>query len=1286
MNYLSLLIELISGSFTGYTTNSIAIKMLFKKYGPFGGVIIKTKKDFIKNISKLVEEEIINSNTLSNELNKKEFKMVLNHIIDDLLDNTLYQAFAKLKVKDIPASRETINNIASCLENSTQQIATLLYPITKTLTLEDLISTEQFRYIIENLSENIISIIKDKEITETLLLGIYSEHRACKIKEFLPQESFDRIRKNLISAADSSFTQTARNNRDEILKSLLRIYNKMELDKLLQKIEERLKNKTPVQLLGARQTAELIDNSSKVLISFLNSGEGLAALENLLKTLFELLESLDIRLREISSENLEQLLNKYINILFNDLSKWISNNHQKIDDLIDRAVRKSLATEKETGSSLQANIKNYIYNSISQKNNISKEFINILQGKKNHNEKQLSQQLLDQLKDKKISDLVSLLLNSELIDSKILAKKLQKKIIKYLEQEKFHLTARKISRQKIGQTIKVDLSPLIAKNKKYILELLLEQTVYNKDSNYNISSLLISVLNKINGLSINDIFTENKILNYHKSLISLSREQLPGLKNKLSSIYQEKNKKTIHNLLNPEEIISPLLSQKSSQLLKNSTDIKLSSFLQQLNKIKSSKGINLTTKKILQDKLPTLLDGKIAKTISDNLKTISDQDIQNILEEFIGRELKPITIFGGVLGSFSASLLFLLRHYLNIGGQFNLGLTVLTYGFIGYLTNVIALKMVFKPYQEKKFFGLKVPFTPGVIAREKKRLAQTLGEFVHQELLNINSINRFFKGKKNEFKVSLVNTIKKDKNHLFQELLHKNLDRISENIIKITYQKRNNICQKSIKLMENTILFTEEINLKKINNKQLNKISTVITEIIEKLLKKSNDFNIETWLLENLDKVVENSFNNINEKTVENILISLTKSFVKKDTKTAVFEKITAQIINSSSFQEKTARFIDKEFNKHLSALAENAVKNIDQSNYLADKLIDFLEIIRQDLKENLRKHNQEQSGLWLLIGKMLNINETLDRTVDILIDEELPELIKEEERNINKKAGEYLTKIATYPPTQIGPILKKRGIMLILKNILSDNVLSSKIINLFKPLVKPTNNTGTKLLKQLMLNLNEDIEFFSKEISSKNYQLKEGVKELSHQLYYTLFPDGLAAELDSIDKDELYPTVRQCLEKLLKSQSLNNFINQALNALLSNNKQSPLINYNYLRKDLSSSIEKICLNKGKRKEINTQLQEFLTNLIDRKEDFIKEETGNFLLELAAAAVFESVDNNFIDLVNTIDIHKITVEQVNNMDARKIEKLFYSFAGDYFQRLEVYGWIGGLIGLLSSLF
>ncbi len=40
-------------------------------------------------------------------------------------------------------------------------------------------------------------------------------------------------------------------------------------------------------------------------------------------------------------------------------------------------------------------------------------------------------------------------------------------------------------------------------------------------------------------------------------------------------------------------------------------------------------------------------------------------------------------------------------------------------GIIGYLTNWIAIKMLFRPYEEKRIFGMKVPFTPGLIPKEK---------------------------------------------------------------------------------------------------------------------------------------------------------------------------------------------------------------------------------------------------------------------------------------------------------------------------------------------------------------------------------------------------------------------------------------------------------------------------------------------------------------------------------------------------------------------------------------
>ncbi|CCQ97618.1 hypothetical protein CULT_680005 [[Clostridium] ultunense Esp] len=39
---------------------------------------------------------------------------------------------------------------------------------------------------------------------------------------------------------------------------------------------------------------------------------------------------------------------------------------------------------------------------------------------------------------------------------------------------------------------------------------------------------------------------------------------------------------------------------------------------------------------------------------------------------------------------------------------------------IGYITNWIAIKMLFRPHYEKKIFNIHVPFTPGLILRKGK--------------------------------------------------------------------------------------------------------------------------------------------------------------------------------------------------------------------------------------------------------------------------------------------------------------------------------------------------------------------------------------------------------------------------------------------------------------------------------------------------------------------------------------------------------------------------------------
>lgn len=54
---------------------------------------------------------------------------------------------------------------------------------------------------------------------------------------------------------------------------------------------------------------------------------------------------------------------------------------------------------------------------------------------------------------------------------------------------------------------------------------------------------------------------------------------------------------------------------------------------------------------------------------------------------------------------------------------------------IGYITNWLAIKMLFKPHKEKRIFGIRVPFTPGLIPKEKKRIAKSVGETVGEHIL-----------------------------------------------------------------------------------------------------------------------------------------------------------------------------------------------------------------------------------------------------------------------------------------------------------------------------------------------------------------------------------------------------------------------------------------------------------------------------------------------------------------------------------------------------------------------
>ncbi len=62
---------------------------------------------------------------------------------------------------------------------------------------------------------------------------------------------------------------------------------------------------------------------------------------------------------------------------------------------------------------------------------------------------------------------------------------------------------------------------------------------------------------------------------------------------------------------------------------------------------------------------------------------------------------------------------------------------------VGYCTNWLAIKMVFRPYEEKRFLGMRVPFTPGVMAKERYVFSKKLGDSLSQNIITTEEIIKY---------------------------------------------------------------------------------------------------------------------------------------------------------------------------------------------------------------------------------------------------------------------------------------------------------------------------------------------------------------------------------------------------------------------------------------------------------------------------------------------------------------------------------------------------------------
>jgi len=196
---------------------------------------------------------------------------------------------------------------------------------------------------------------------------------------------------------------------------------------------------------------------------------------------------------------------------------------------------------------------------------------------------------------------------------------------------------------------------------------------------------------------------------------------------------------------------------------------------------------------------------------------------------------------------------------------------------IGYITNYVAIKLLFRPYKPIKLGKLTV-FPQGVIPREKKNLAKKVGEVVKDYILSEEEIRKIVTSKEVQIEIDkfldekIETLFNKDiTEFLTREEIAEKFAEIIENVVKEKFSMFASLLNKD---MLKNILIKLEVPLKinQIINPQ--KVKDILKKEIFEFLEKEVP---QIFLKAHIDKIVEEKVASFDEKTLEDMLFSLMK-------------------------------------------------------------------------------------------------------------------------------------------------------------------------------------------------------------------------------------------------------------------------------------------------------------------------------------------------------------------------------------------------------------------------
>ncbi len=276
--------------------------------------------------------------------------------------------------------------------------------------------------------------------------------------------------------------------------------------------------------------------------------------------------------------------------------------------------------------------------------------------------------------------------------------------------------------------------------------------------------------------------------------------------------------------------------------------------------------------------------------------------------------------------------------------------TIIMGTVIGYGTNYLAVKMMFRPKHEVKLWGKTLPFTPGVIPKQKDKLAVAIGNAVGTSLLTKDDIKSRLTG--DELKSAVTSKITEIlSTQIKEEIMH--LAKLDEEGYDAMKTKLSSTITKQIMDSVNSVgvgkKISEETSKALMEKVSGNMLKYVVSEEMVKSFTDHVGKKVQEYVDENGAVIIRGEVDKKLDSLEENAVTDLLSSV-----------DIT---------EEKLNKTISDAYDKAVDKAVDELLSRVDISKMIKDK-IDEMDI--DTLEELVMKVMKEQLDVIINLGALI--------------------------------------------------------------------------------------------------------------------------------------------------------------------------------------------------------------------------------------------------------------------------------------------------------------------------